>query len=111
MEHVDLTELLDLAVDIKFPSTRLWEISPAFRASKSALRKFYHDTYGCDRHRTRHSYNDPVALFFIWDYWQDTLKNLICRRPLSNMRWDPQAESLEHLWDYEAGDELLIAKD
>ncbi|KAF2867806.1 hypothetical protein BDV95DRAFT_597996 [Massariosphaeria phaeospora] len=47
----------------------------------------------------------------VWDHWQDNLKSLVCGRPMSDLRRDAQGEKLEHLWDYEEGDELLVVDD
>lgn len=78
----------------------------SMRAARVA--QLYSDTYGCKEPNFRHR----IArhdLSFLWDHCQNNLKNFICRRPTSDSSWDEHAVSLEHLWDYEEGDELFIA--
>ncbi|KAF2711392.1 hypothetical protein K504DRAFT_480442 [Pleomassaria siparia CBS 279.74] len=105
-----LFELAHWARVTKFPTQDKWETYHVVMSAGHRLQMLYHKTYRCEAPKFQGlvSYEGPEALFVIWDHWQDNLKNLICRRPLSNLRWDVQAQMLEHLWDYEPGDELLI---
>jgi hypothetical protein len=111
-ELLYFAELFHIARVTNFPGTHTWDTFYLLKAAKRALTKLYHGTYGCMPPKFQdllHS-ESPVALFVIWDHWQNNLKNLICKKPVSNLRWDPKGEILQHLWDYESGDELLLAE-
>lgn len=106
-------ELVNWARVTSFPRGNRWDTFLMFKALRRAVDKLYFDTYSCNPpvFQKLEGPEVPVELFVIWDHWQDNLKNLICKRPLSNLQWDVQAKPLEHLWDYEPGDELLVSED
>lgn len=109
-----LAELAEWARAVKFPGRHAGETFQIVKSAGNAVYRFYLNTHrrGAPRFESLlASSDDPVGLFAIWDHWQDNLKNLICGKPLSTLQRDAQAETMECLWDYEAGDELLIVED
>ncbi|KAF1998840.1 hypothetical protein P154DRAFT_240031 [Amniculicola lignicola CBS 123094] len=105
-------ELTEWARVIDFPEDR-WDTFIIFKAKNVALKALYRNMYGSlpPKFQEINGYEDPVRLFMIWDHSQHHLRNIVCRRPLSNLCWDTRGELHDHLWDYELGDENFLAKD
>ena len=108
-----LQEVAQFANHALFPGDNLHFPLVVSHAAIFPYKDFYSQTHGAVHpiFPQRMRAEDPVRLFVIWDHWQDNLKNLICRKPTSNLQWDMEGEKLSHLWDYEAGDELFVLED
>ncbi|PVI01752.1 hypothetical protein DM02DRAFT_727695 [Periconia macrospinosa] len=104
-----VAELVHVALRAKFPTDDVWDVLDVVQPTREAITRLYAVTYHRMAPRFRTASQRDVELFTIWDHCQDTLKNVICKPPIQNFRWEPQAVPQEHLWDYEDGDELFIA--
>ncbi|KAF2004322.1 hypothetical protein P154DRAFT_56359 [Amniculicola lignicola CBS 123094] len=110
-ELLYLSELMHWARVTDFPGYDTWEMFDITRGMDHAMWMFFNSIYGCQNpavvQKVR-NLEDPVRLLVIWDYWQDNLRNLICRRTIGDLEWDMKGKVRGDLWDYQGGDELLL---
>jgi len=92
-------ELVQWARVTQFLKKDIWSLFYIGKGTKVAVPKLYSNTYNsvAPIFQTITYYDDSVGLSVIWNHRQDDRKNLICDRPLLNLRWDVRAERLDHL--------------